>query len=101
MVKITRERRQSHWYARYADIYLALAHAAEFQQSLAEANLTMSSPADGVKRYVSSWFKIDQAYRKFIHHMQRSGQASLLEALFESIENRYTTSFLLAVNDAW
>ncbi|MAC82247.1 MAG: TIGR02687 family protein [Rhodobacteraceae bacterium] len=101
VVKITRERRQSHWYAAYEDIYLAIAHAAEFQQSLAEANLTMSSPADGVKRYVTTWFKIDQAYRKFIHHMQRSGQASLLGALFESIENRYTTSFLLAVNDAW
>ncbi|MBZ4022878.1 TIGR02687 family protein [Rhodobacter sp. TJ_12] len=101
VVKITRERRQSHWYATYKDIYLAIAHAAEFQQSLAEANLTMSSPVDGVKRYVTTWFKIDQAYRKFIHHMQRSGQASLLGALFESIENRYTTSFLLAVNDAW
>lgn len=101
VVKITRERRQSHWYAHYADIYLALAHGAEFQQLLAEANLTISSPADGVKRYVSSWFKIDQAYRKFIHHMQRSGQASLLGALFESIENRYTTHFLLAMNDAW
>lgn len=101
VVKITRERRQSHWYATYEDIYLAIAHAAEFQQTLAEANLTMSSPADGVKRYVGSWFRIDQAYRKFIYHMQRSGQASLLGALFESVENRYTTSFLLTVNDAW
>lgn len=101
VVKITRERRQSHWYAAYEDIYLAIAHAAEFQQSLAEANLTMSSATEGVKRYVTNWFKIDQAYRKFIHHMQRSGQASLLGALFESIENRYTTNFLLAVNDAW
>lgn len=102
VVKIIRERRQqSHWYAAYEDIYLAIASAAEFQQRLAEANLTMSSPADGVKRYVTTWFKIDQAYRKFIHHMQRSGQASLLGALFQSIENRYTTSFLLTVNDAW
>lgn len=101
VVKITRERRQSHWYATYEDIYLALAHGAQFQQTLAEANLTMSSPAEGVKRYATSWFKIDQAYRKFIYHMQRSGQASLLGALFESIENRYTTNFLLAVNDAW
>ncbi|PRY94294.1 BREX-1 system phosphatase PglZ type A [Donghicola tyrosinivorans] len=101
VVTITRERRQSHWYETYEDIYLALAHAAQFQQALAEANLTMSSPADGVKRYATSWFKIDQAYRKFIYHMQRSGQASLLGALFESIENRYTTNFLLAVNDAW
>lgn len=101
VVQITRERRQSPWYETYEDIYLALSHAAEFQQLLAEANLTMSSPADGVKRYVTTWFRIDQAYRKFIHHMQRSGRASLLGALFESIENRYTTNFLLAVNDAW
>nr|WP_321455415.1 BREX-1 system phosphatase PglZ type A [uncultured Cohaesibacter sp.] len=101
VVKITRERRQSYWYKTYEDIYLAIAYAAEFQQALAEANLTMSSPADAVRRYTTSWFKVDQAYRKFIHHMQRSGQSSLLGALFESIENRYTTNFLLAVNDVW
>lgn len=54
-----------------------------------------------MKRYVTSWFRIDQLYRKFIHHMQKSGQASLLDALFQSVENRYTTNFLLTVNDAW
>lgn len=101
VLAITRERRQSHWYATYEDIYLALGFATKFQQALAESNLTMSSPAEGVKRYVAAWYKIDQLYRKFIHHMQRSGQASLLGALFETVENRYTTSFLLAVNDAW
>ncbi|SMX49931.1 BREX-1 system phosphatase PglZ type A [Maliponia aquimaris] len=101
VLKIVRERRQSHWYARYKDVYEAIGYATEFQQALAEAVLTMSSPAEGVKRYVASWFKIDQFYRKFIYHMQRSGQASLLDALFQSVENRYTTSFLLAVNDAW
>jgi len=61
----------------------------------------MTSPEEGVKRYVASWYKLDQLYRKFIFHMQKSGQASLLGALFESVENRYTTSFLLTVNDAW
>ncbi len=100
-LKTVRERRQSHWYAIYRDVYEAIGYATEFQQALAEATLGMTSPAEGVKRYVTSWYKIDQLYRKFIFHMQKSGQASLLGALFESVENRYTTNFLLAVNDAW
>ncbi|PVA06208.1 BREX-1 system phosphatase PglZ type A [Thalassorhabdomicrobium marinisediminis] len=101
VLKTVRERRQSHWYPIYRDIYKAIGYATEFQQALAEATLSMTSPAEGVKRYVSSWFKIDQLYRKFIYHMQKSGQASLLGSLFESVENRYTTNFLLTVNDAW
>ncbi|MCV2893716.1 BREX-1 system phosphatase PglZ type A [Lentibacter sp. XHP0401] len=101
VLKTVRERRQSHWYPIYRDVYEAIGYATEFQQALAEATLGMTSPAEGVKRYVSSGFKIDQHYRKFIYHMQKSGQASLLGSLFESVENRYTTNFLLAVNDAW
>ncbi len=101
VLKTVRERRQSHWYPIYRDVYEAIGYATEFQQAMAEATLSMTSPAEGVKRYVSSWFKIDQLYRKFIYHMQKSGQASLLGSLFESVENRYTTNFLLTVNDAW
>lgn len=101
VLKIVRERRQSHWYSEYADIYQAIGFGTELQQSMAEANLGMTSPEEGVRRYVGSWFKIDQLYRKFIFHMQRSGQASLLSALYENVENRYTNSFVLAVNDAW
>ena len=61
----------------------------------------MTSPSDGVKRYVSNWYKLDQLYRKFIYHMQRSGHASLLSELYEAVENRYTNNFLLKLNDAW
>ena len=96
-----RERRQSHWYPKYADIYQAIGFATEFQQALAEANLGMTSAAEGVRRYVTSWYKLDQLYRKFIYHMQQSGQASLLADLYASVENRYTNSFVLAVNNAW
>jgi uncharacterized protein (TIGR02687 family) len=101
VLKTVRERRQSHWYAIYRDVYEAIGYATEFQQALSEATLGMTSAAEGVKRYVTTWFKIDQLYRKFIFHMQKSGQASLLGTLFESVENRYTTNFLLTVNDAW
>jgi uncharacterized protein (TIGR02687 family) len=101
VLKWVRERRQSHWYPTYADIYQALGFAIEFQQALAEANLGMTSPAEGVQRYVSSWYRLDQLYRKFIYHMQKSGQASLLADLYASVENRYTNSFVMALNDAW
>lgn len=96
-----RERRQSHWYPTYADIYQAIGYATEFQQALAEANLGMTSPAEGVQRYVTSWYRLDQLYRKFVYHMQKSGQPSLLADLYASVENRYTNSFVLALNDAW
>lgn len=101
VLKWVRERRQSHWYGSYEDIYQAIGFATEFQQALAEANLGMTSPAEGVKRYVSSWYKLDQLYRKFVYHMQRSGHASLLSELYDSVENRYTNSYLLKLNDAW
>ncbi|MGO7078401.1 BREX-1 system phosphatase PglZ type A [Rhizobium johnstonii] len=96
-----RERRQSHWYSKYEDIYQAIGFATEFQQALAEAHLGMTSASEGVQRYVSTWYRLDQLYRKFIHHMQKSGQAQLLADLYESVENRYTNSYVLAVNDAW
>ena len=101
VLKWVRERRQSHWYGSYEDIYQAIGFATEFQQALAEANLGMTSPAECVKRYVSSWYKLDQLYRKFIYHMQRIGHASLLSELYDAVENRYTNSFLLKLNDAW
>ncbi len=101
VLKWVRERRQSHWYDNYEDIYQAIGFATEFQQALAEATLGMTTPEEGVKRYVTSWYKLDQLYRKFIYHMQKSGHASLLSELYEAVENRYTNSFLLKLNDAW
>jgi len=101
VLRWVRERKQSHWYSHYEDIYQAIAFGTEFQQALAEANLGMTSPSEGVSRYVSSWFKLDQLYRKFIYHMQQSGQSSLLSELHSTVENLYTTSFVLALNDAW
>ncbi|MCJ2180129.1 BREX-1 system phosphatase PglZ type A [Novosphingobium album (ex Hu et al. 2023)] len=101
VLKWVRDRRQSHWFSRYADVYQAIGYATEFQQALAEADLTMISLSDGVKRYSTSWFRLDQLYRKFIYHMQKSGQSGLLSALYEAVENRYTTNFVLKLNDAW
>ena len=96
-----RQRRQSHWYDQFSDLYKAVEYAARFFHTIGELDLTMDSPADGVNRYRTSWFKLDQVYRKFIYHGRQSGQATLLEKLTELIENHYSNSYLLTVNNNW
>ncbi|MFG1346543.1 BREX-1 system phosphatase PglZ type A [Xanthobacter autotrophicus DSM 431] len=96
-----RQRRQSHWYDSYRDLYEAIGFAAEFQQAMAQVTLGITSLAEGVERYAKSWFRIDQLYRKFIWRMQGSGQATLMRELFEQVENHYVNSYLLRLNDAW
>jgi len=98
---IRQRRQQSHWYDRFRDLYEAIGFAAEFHAMMAQVNLGMTSLAEGVSRYVGSWFRIDQLYRKFIHHMQKSGQASLMAELYEQVENHYVNSYLLRLNDSW
>jgi uncharacterized protein (TIGR02687 family) len=96
-----RQRRQSHWYQRFSDLYEAIDKGARFLHQLIEADLALDSLAKGVRRYLRSWYQLDQLYRKFIYHMRKSGQVSLLGALAEQVENRYTNAYLLKVNDNW
>ena len=96
-----RQRRQGHWFERFKDVYLAIEHGAQFIQLLDMTQLEMSSLEDGVKKYAQTWFRLDQRYRKFIHHARESGQASLLQDLNRLIENLYTNNFLVRLNDRW
>lgn len=96
-----RQRRQSHWYQEFKNLYEALDYATQFMSILEESNLTMESLADGVQRYSNQWYKLDQLYRKFMFHIRTSGQASLMAALNEQIENLYCNKYLLTVNDGW
>ncbi|WP_373532878.1 BREX-1 system phosphatase PglZ type A [Vampirovibrio sp.] len=96
-----RQRRQSHWYQEFQHLYEAIDHAAQFINTLEESNLTMDSLADGIQRYSNHWFKLDQLYRKFTYHVRCSGQASLMGALSDQIENLYSNNYLMKVNDRW
>lgn len=96
-----RQRRQGHWYGEFRHLYEAVDVAAQFINFLGEAKLTMESLADGVQRYSSSWYQLDQLYRKFIYHVRTSGEMSLMGTLAEQIENLYTNNYLLKVNDRW
>ena len=96
-----RQRRQGHWYKEFQHHYEGVEYAAHFMQAFEEAKLEMSSMADGVQLYSRYWFRIDQCYRKFIYHVSISAQASLMAELADKIENLYSNSYLLKLNDRW
>ncbi len=96
-----RQRRQSHWYATYRHLYEAVEYAARFISTLGRAALTMDSLQDGVTRYSQSWFRLDQYYRKFFYHVRSSGMATLTNDLADDIENLYSNTYLLKLNDQW
>ena len=96
-----RQRRQSYWINQFSDLYEAIDAASQFLQVLSEASLEMSSLQEGVTRYCSAWFRIDQLYRRFIYHLRQSGEASLLTSLAEQVENQYSTNYLLKLSHQW
>jgi len=96
-----RQRRASHWYDEFRDMYLALEHGALFLQALEETDLVVTSMADGIERYTRTWFRLDQTYRKFTLHAARAGQASLLGSLIEQVEGLYANRCLLTLGDRW
>ena len=96
-----RQRRQGRWYQEYRDLYEAVDYGAQFINMLDEATLEMESLADGIDRYSRTWFRLDQVYRKFIYHVRSSGQSSLMGALAEQVENRYSNNYLLGLSDRW
>jgi len=98
---ILRSRRQSHWFDEYKNIYEAIEYAARFMGMLDEVDLQIPSLASGFEVYSTTWFRLDQLYRKFIYHVRRSAMTSLLDALSVQVEDLYTNSYLLPLNDGW
>lgn len=96
-----RQRRQTHWYQEHRHLYEAIDYANQFISTLNEADLSISSLVDGIQKYSTSWFRLDQLYRKFHYHVRSSREASLMGALTENIENLYSNNYLLKVNDRW
>ncbi len=104
--RLIRRRRQGHWYADYEHEYTAVEEAAAFMDTLERVDLTAdafagSAIAGVVEQYTGIWYQLDQRYRKFIYHVRQSGQTTLFDTLAQKVENLYTNSYLLKVNNWW
>ncbi|MBT4198218.1 BREX-1 system phosphatase PglZ type A [Desulfobacula sp.] len=98
---LIRQRKLSHWYKKYMDLYQAIDYGARFIKSLEEAELNIESMDDGLTKYTNYWYLLDQLYRKYIFHTKQSGQVSMLKALSDKVENLYSNNYLLPVNNNW
>ena len=63
--------------------------------------LEIDSLQEGIDRYCSSWFKIDQLYRKYIYFLAESRQTTILTSLSEKVENLYSNEYLLKLGNRW
>ena len=95
------ERRRGHWYRDFKDLYEAISQAAIFRETLDSAVLEMAGMEEGIRKYSTSWYMLDQIYRKFIFHVCKAGQASITGELMAMVEDFYANNFMLSVNDRW
>ena len=100
-IQILRQREKFYWYKNYEIIYHFILYAARFMKELGQADLSLRNTEEGIQRYVKTWYLLDQNYRKAVYYYQKSSEVTTLEPLREYIENHYTNSFLLTVNDNW
>jgi uncharacterized protein (TIGR02687 family) len=98
---IIRQRRRSHWFKNYRHAYEAVDYACQFMVMLDQAILTPQSLNDGVHKYTSDWYRIDQLYRKFIYSMRSFNKGDLLKGLADRIEQLYSNKYLLTLSDNW
>lgn len=96
-----RNRRQSHWYEKYSNIYEAIDYASKFISYIDKTELNIENPTHGIDIYTNVLFEIDKMYRKFTYHMYESKQVTLLEKLANIVENIYTNNYLIKLGDNW
>ena len=99
--QIIHKRRNSHFFKKFENIYNTLFFASELFHDMSDMSFGMDSFDDGLKRYCKTWFKIDQHYRNFIYNFQQSSEPTLLNDIYQLVENKYANDFLLKVNDVW
>lgn len=98
---VVRQRRKSHWYSEFSHLYEAVEHAAQFMHGIDEIDLAVESLAEGIQRYADLWYRLDQLYRKYVYHVSQSGQTTLMQKLSDRMENLYTNTYLLTLNNNW
>lgn len=94
-------RRSSFWFPEHRHGYDALEQAILLRQLLESAELSVESVDAGISRYISTWYRIDTAYRCFQLHVRCYGQVALMEKIVEWVEKSYVNNYLLPLADRW
>ncbi|MDX3453585.1 BREX-1 system phosphatase PglZ type A [Streptomyces sp. ME02-8801-2C] len=103
VAEIVRKRKlNSLWYDRYEAAYQGLETAADLITRLWTIDLSIASFDDGLTKYCTGWYVIDQRYRQFLHQARTlADRSDVLEHLREQINRQYLNRFLQPLGEAW
>lgn len=95
------QRRATFWRDEHADGYAALDQAIALRALLAAVDLSVGSIDEGLTRYTTTWWRIDQAYRRCVWHLRRYNQTKVMDPVSTWVERNYVNNFLLPLADRW
>jgi uncharacterized protein (TIGR02687 family) len=98
---VVRARQSSVWIDAYRQLYVAIGAAAEMLSQLSTIDFTITSFDEGLERYRSDWFRIDQLYRQFTFARRSYEGPSPLDDLQTLVEKTYTNKFVYELGNAW
>ena len=101
LLEAIRNRSSSCWFQKHQHGYRALEQAITFRSLLAKADLQVPSFEEGLQRYCNGWWRLDQAYRRCIHHARAYQQPGLLKPLRDWLEAQYVNNVLLPLTNRW
>jgi len=100
--EILHRRSATYWFSKYSEgLYQAVDTASALLTRLTEFHFHIDSIKDGIKKYTSNWYEIDQLYREYIYAVRRSKQATFFKNLNQMIEGHYNNTFLKPLNNNW
>jgi uncharacterized protein (TIGR02687 family) len=99
---VVRQRSAAYWYpAVFEALYQAVETASDLLARFSEIHFQINNLADGVRKYSSTWYQVDQLYREYIYAVRQSKQATFFKSLNELIEGHYVNTFLTPLNNHW
>ncbi|TQS94372.1 BREX-1 system phosphatase PglZ type A [Arthrobacter sp. TS-15] len=101
VTEVVRSRQSSIWAEGYRTLYTAIGCASDLLTALGALKLSMQSLDEGLERYRSEWFRMDQLYRQFTYAARTAEFAGPLEALRIQVEKFYANKFLYELGNAW
>lgn len=101
VAEVVRARQSSVWIDDYRQLYTAIGAAAELLSQLSTIDFTFSSLDEGLERYRTDWFRIDQLYRQFTYARRSFEGPHPLDPLRGQVEKRYTNKFVYELGNAF
>lgn len=100
--EIVHQRTSTYWYESFfKEMYQAVYTASQLFSKINDIHLQINTLGDGIKKYTSTWYQIDQLYREYIFDVHQSKQTTFFKSLNEMVEGHYNNNFLKPLNNNW